>query len=151
MGILETTVLIAFLVAKTMPKRSKRPVNDIATRKIVFLLLRYYEVVGQNPDAEIHCICLKLSTRHLLHPHPFDLPPHAVIYWMQGNDMRYTVIINKSEYGYDVRCPVLPGCYSQGDTSEEAIENIKDAIKTYLHMIAEETKDATVYEVEVSA
>jgi len=33
---------------------------------------------------------------------------------------------------------------------EEAIENIKDAIKTYLQMIAEETKGATVYEVEVS-
>lgn len=65
--------------------------------------------------------------------------------------MRYTVVINKSEYGYDVHCPVIPGCHSQGDTLEEAIENIKDAIKTYLHMIAEETKDATVYEVEVSA
>lgn len=65
--------------------------------------------------------------------------------------MRYTVIMNKSEYGYDVHCPVLPGCHSQGDTLEEAIENIKDAIKTYLRMIAEETKDANVYEVEVSA
>ena len=65
--------------------------------------------------------------------------------------MKYPIIINKSEYGYDVHCPVLSGCHSQGDTVEEAIENIKDAIKTYLHMIAEETKNATVYEVEVSA
>lgn len=65
--------------------------------------------------------------------------------------MRYSVVINKSEYGYDAHCPMLPGCHSQGDTLEEAIENIKDAITTYLQMIAEETKDATVYEVEVPA
>lgn len=64
--------------------------------------------------------------------------------------MKYSVVINKSEYGYDAHCPVLPGCHSQGDTLEEAIENVKDAIITYLQMIAEETKDATVYEVEVS-
>ena len=64
--------------------------------------------------------------------------------------MKYPVIINKSEYGYDAHCHMLPGCHSQGDTLDEAIENIKDAIKTYLQMITEETKDATVYEVEVS-
>jgi predicted RNase H-like HicB family nuclease len=63
--------------------------------------------------------------------------------------MKYTVVINKTEYGYDVHCPALPGCHSQGATLEEAIENIKDAITTYLHMIEEETKDSTVYHVEV--
>ncbi len=65
--------------------------------------------------------------------------------------MKYTVVINKTEYGYDVHCPALPGCHSQGDTFEEAIENIKDAITTYLQMIAEETKESTVYQVEVPA
>ncbi len=64
--------------------------------------------------------------------------------------MEYSVVINKTEYGYDAHCPALQGCHSQGDTLEEAIENIKDAIQTYLKMIAEETKDATVYQVEVS-
>lgn len=64
--------------------------------------------------------------------------------------MKYPVVINKSEYGYDVHCPVLPGCHSEGETLEDAIENIKDAIKTYLRMIEEETKSATVYEVEVA-
>lgn len=63
--------------------------------------------------------------------------------------MEYTVVINKTEYGFDAHCPALPGCHSQGDTIEEAIENIKDAIKTYLQMIKEETKDSTVYQVEV--
>lgn len=65
--------------------------------------------------------------------------------------MKYTVVINQSEYGYNVSCPALPGCHSQGNTVEEAIENIKDAIETYLHMIAEETKGATIYEIEVPA
>lgn len=64
--------------------------------------------------------------------------------------MKYSVVINRTEYGYDAHCPMLPGCHSQGDTLEEAIENIKDAIKTYLSMIAEETKGEAVYEVEVS-
>jgi len=63
--------------------------------------------------------------------------------------MEYTVVINKTEYGFDAHCPALPGCHSQGDTIEETIENIKDAIKTYLQMIKEETKDSTVYQVEV--
>ena len=65
--------------------------------------------------------------------------------------MQYSVVINKTEHGFDVHCPALPGCHSQGDTFEEAIENIKDAIKTYLRMIEEETKDSTVYQVEVPA
>ena len=39
--------------------------------------------------------------------------------------MKYSVVINKSEYGFDVHCPALPDCHSQGDTSEEALENIK--------------------------
>jgi predicted RNase H-like HicB family nuclease len=65
--------------------------------------------------------------------------------------MKYTVVINKSEYGFDVHCPALPGCHSQGATFEEALENIKDAITTYLQMIEEKTKDSTVCEVEVPA
>ncbi len=64
--------------------------------------------------------------------------------------MKYPVVVHKSEYGYDVHCPILPGCHSQGDTVEESLENIKDAIHTYLTMIAEEDK-GTIYEVEVNA
>ena len=65
--------------------------------------------------------------------------------------MKYTVVVNKTEYGYDVHCPALSGCHSQGDTLEEAIDNIKDAITTYLHMIEEETRHSVVYQVEVFA
>ncbi len=63
--------------------------------------------------------------------------------------MRYPVVVHKSEYGYDVHCPLLPGCHSQGDTLEEALDNIKDAIAAYLVMISDEVK-GSLYEVEVT-
>ncbi|MCK4430162.1 MAG: type II toxin-antitoxin system HicB family antitoxin [Candidatus Aminicenantes bacterium] len=44
--------------------------------------------------------------------------------------MIYRVIIEKGEdFGYVVHCPAIPGCHSQGNSIEEAIENIKDAIR----------------------
>ena len=46
--------------------------------------------------------------------------------------MTYDVKILKSDEGYAVWCPALPGCYSQGATEPEAIENIRDAIGEYL-------------------
>jgi len=46
--------------------------------------------------------------------------------------MKYKIVINKSHEGYSVSCPGLPGCWSQGKTEAEAIENIKDAIQEYL-------------------
>lgn len=63
--------------------------------------------------------------------------------------MKYPVVVHKSEHGYDVHCPLLPGCHSQGDTQKEALENIKGAIMTYLEMISDEVK-GSLYEVEVS-
>ena len=64
--------------------------------------------------------------------------------------MKYSVIIHKSKYGYDVHVPALPGCHSQGKTPKEALENIKDAILTYLEMEKEELKGAEVREIEVA-
>ena len=46
--------------------------------------------------------------------------------------MQYRVALERTEEGYAVSCPSLPGCWSQGHTEEEAMENIKDAIETYL-------------------
>ena len=48
--------------------------------------------------------------------------------------LRYTVSLSKSEEGFSVWVPGLPGCASQGDTEEEALENISDAIKEYLEV-----------------
>ena len=64
--------------------------------------------------------------------------------------MKYTVVIRKTEYGYDVNVPALPGCNSQGETEKEALENIKDAIVTYLEIEEDELKGAKVREVEVA-
>lgn len=44
----------------------------------------------------------------------------------------FSIIIEKDKNGYFVLCPELQGCYTQGDTYEEALENIKDAIKLHL-------------------
>ncbi len=44
----------------------------------------------------------------------------------------FSIIIEQDKNGYFVFCPQLQGCYSQGQTYEEAIENIKDAINLHL-------------------
>ena len=54
-----------------------------------------------------------------------------------GNNMQYQIKLKKSEEGYAVWCPSLPGCASQGETREEAIANIQDAIKSYLEVLNE--------------
>lgn len=64
--------------------------------------------------------------------------------------MGYTVVLRKSEEGYSVSCPGLPGCWSQGETEEEAMENIRDAIREYLLAINELVKDKDVRIVEVT-
>ncbi|WP_290596377.1 MULTISPECIES: type II toxin-antitoxin system HicB family antitoxin [unclassified Archaeoglobus] len=53
--------------------------------------------------------------------------------------MKFKVIIQEAEEGgYIVSCPALPGCHSQGETIEEALENIKEAIIGCLESLAEE-------------
>lgn len=46
--------------------------------------------------------------------------------------MKFAVIIEKDEDGYFAYCPQLQGCYTQGKTYEEVLENIKDAIKLHI-------------------
>ena len=64
--------------------------------------------------------------------------------------MRYKVALRESEEGFSVSCPGLPGCWSQGRTEQEALENIRDAIREYLEAIAESLQDADVREIEVA-
>ncbi len=63
--------------------------------------------------------------------------------------MRYKVNLNKTDKGYTIWCPALPGCWSLGATEEEALENIKYAIKAYLNTMDETTKIAEFYYVDV--
>ncbi|MHB1664622.1 MAG: type II toxin-antitoxin system HicB family antitoxin [bacterium] len=45
------------------------------------------------------------------------------------------IVIEKDEYGYYAYCPELKGCQTQGDSYEEAIDNIKEAIELYLETL----------------
>jgi len=49
--------------------------------------------------------------------------------------MHYKVILERSDEGFSVSCPGLPGCWSQGDTEEEALKNIKEAIREYFEVL----------------
>jgi len=51
--------------------------------------------------------------------------------------MRYRVVLQRSEEGYTVSCPDLPGCWSQGATEDEALDSIRDAISEYLAAVEE--------------
>lgn len=44
----------------------------------------------------------------------------------------YRVVLRQSEEGFSVSCPGLPGCWSQGATEEEALANIRLAIREYV-------------------
>ena len=63
--------------------------------------------------------------------------------------MKYRIAIEESEEGYSVSVPALPGCWSQGRTETEAIENIKDAIAEYVAVRDELLSGAIIREVEV--
>ena len=64
--------------------------------------------------------------------------------------MRYRIAIHHSEEGYSVSVPGLPGCWSQGATEAEAIENIKDAIREYLAVVEEQSRGEDIREIEVA-
>jgi predicted RNase H-like HicB family nuclease len=65
--------------------------------------------------------------------------------------MKYKVALHKSEEGFAVSVPGLPGCWSQGRTEAEALDNIRKAIEEYLAAVDGELKGATIREVEVAA
>ncbi len=63
--------------------------------------------------------------------------------------MKYKIAIQETEEGFSVSVPGLPGCWSQGVTEEEALENIQDAIREYLAARDELLEDAVIREIEV--
>ncbi|MGB7295225.1 MAG: type II toxin-antitoxin system HicB family antitoxin [Candidatus Aminicenantales bacterium] len=68
----------------------------------------------------------------------------------RGPPMKYKVVLQESDEGFSVSVPGLPGCWSQGQTEAEALDNVRDAIKEYLSVVSELTAGATVREVEVT-
>jgi len=64
--------------------------------------------------------------------------------------MKYRVNLKKTEEGYSVWVPGLPGCWSQGKSEVEALENIKDAISAYVETIDKLTADKETRYVEIA-
>jgi predicted RNase H-like HicB family nuclease len=62
----------------------------------------------------------------------------------------YRVNLFESDEGWAVSCPDLLGCHSQGATREEALTNIKDAIRLWLEVEAEETGLKRIEQTEVA-
>jgi predicted RNase H-like HicB family nuclease len=63
---------------------------------------------------------------------------------------QYKIALQESEEGFSVSVPGLPGCWSQGATEQEAIENIKDAIREYLAVVEEQLRGENIRALEVS-
>ncbi|MFC1822044.1 type II toxin-antitoxin system HicB family antitoxin [Thermodesulfobacteriota bacterium] len=64
--------------------------------------------------------------------------------------MKHKIVLDKNGEGYSVHYPGLPGCWSQGETELEAIDNIKDAIQEYLAAINESIRNDDVHEIDVA-
>ena len=64
--------------------------------------------------------------------------------------MKYRIALHKSEEGYSVSVPGLAGCWSQGTTEQEALDNIRDAIREYLSVVEEQLQGEEFREIEVS-
>lgn len=64
--------------------------------------------------------------------------------------MKYRVVLHKSDEGFAVSVPGLPGCWSQGATELEALANIRDAIREYLAAVEDEARGQDVREIEVA-
>ena len=65
--------------------------------------------------------------------------------------MKYPVALTRTEEGYSVSCPGLPGCWSQGATEGEALANIRDAIREYLAVAKQLAGEQNLREVDVPA
>ena len=74
-----------------------------------------------------------------------DSPPER-----RGTGGEYKIALHKTAEGYSASVPGLPGCWSQGATEQEALEDIGDAIREYLAARDDLLRGATVREVEVA-
>lgn len=70
--------------------------------------------------------------------------------------MTYSVVAHSAEEGgFWVEVPALPGCYSQGESLEQSLHNVREAIELYLEVLGDDGRDAprdsdVVYQVSVA-
>ncbi len=57
---------------------------------------------------------------------------------------KVSVVIEHDEHGYYAWCPELPGCHTQGDTLQEAMDNAREAIEAYLETLTPEERMASL-------
>ncbi len=53
---------------------------------------------------------------------------------------KVSIVVEKDEHGYYAYCPELEGCQTQGDTLEEVMSNVKEAIELYLETLSEDER-----------
>jgi predicted RNase H-like HicB family nuclease len=63
--------------------------------------------------------------------------------------MTYKVAVYHTDEGFSVAVPALPGCWSEGETEQEALENIEEAIREYLSALEDRFENAEVREIVV--
>jgi len=87
-------------------------------------------------------------------PVKVDFPFFLIGRWLRGKDLNmqtlkktltqfdnfyrktgFSILITKEKVGYSAECPALPGCITQGDTEEEVLKNMEEAIKSYLETV----------------
>ena len=64
--------------------------------------------------------------------------------------MKYRIALHESDEGFSVSVPGLPGCWSQGETEQEALENVREAIREYLSVVDDQLRGEETREIEVA-
>jgi len=87
-------------------------------------------------------------------PVKVDFPFFLIGRWLRGKDLNtqvlretllrfddfyrktgFSILVTKEKVGYSAECPALPGCITQGNTEEEVLKNMEEAIKSYLETV----------------
>ena len=55
---------------------------------------------------------------------------------------KYTAILEREKHGYYAYCPELKGCHTQGETVEEALDNLREAAELYLETLTAKERSA---------
>jgi predicted RNase H-like HicB family nuclease len=76
--------------------------------------------------------------------------PKFACWHRSGDVMKYRIALHRSDEGYSVSVPGLPGCWSQGATEPEALDNIRDAIRDYLAVVEQQLEGEDIREIEVA-
>jgi predicted RNase H-like HicB family nuclease len=85
---------------------------------------------AEGVRARAICCCTEQSKTYCTGQ--YDIITKDCIREVSMNNFRFSVVIEKDDDGYTAFCPELQGCYAQGETYEEVLDNIRDAIRLHL-------------------